>query len=105
MIFRERDAKPRFAELNTIEHTVGLKWKELELQEKQLLEEVKKRMQYATDQVQVEIDQMYLEHQSQVLREGRIIDQFFEQHMSRTVGCETYVYYFDGRFNCQIGIQ
>ncbi len=38
-------------------------------------------MQYATDQVQVEIDQMYLEHQSQVLREGRIIDQFFEQHM------------------------
>jgi hypothetical protein len=50
---------------------VGLKWKELELQEKQLLEEVKKRMQYATEQVQVEIDQMYLEHQSQVLREGR----------------------------------
>jgi hypothetical protein len=29
-------------------------------------------MQYATEQVQVEIDQMYLEHQSQVLREGRI---------------------------------
>ena len=29
-------------------------------------------MQYATDQVQVEIDQMYLEHQSQLLREGRI---------------------------------
>ena len=58
--------------MNTIEHTIGLKWKELELQEKQLLEEVKKRMQYATDQVQEEIDQMYLEHQSQMLREGRI---------------------------------
>jgi len=29
-------------------------------------------MQFATDQVQVEIDQMYLEHQSQQLREGRI---------------------------------
>ncbi len=70
--FREREAKPRFAELNTIEHTIGLKWKELELQEKQLLEEVKRRMQYATEQVQVEIDQMYLEHQSQLLREGRI---------------------------------
>ena len=69
---RERESKPRFAELNTIEHTIGLKWKELELQEKQLLEEVKRRMQYATEQVQIEIDQMYLEHQSQVLREGRI---------------------------------
>jgi len=66
---KERDSKPRFAELNTIEHTIGLKWKELELQEKQLLEEVKRRMQYATEQVQVEIDQMYLEHQSQLLRE------------------------------------
>jgi hypothetical protein len=29
-------------------------------------------MQEATEQVQVEIDQMYLEHQSQQLREGRI---------------------------------
>ncbi len=58
--------------MNTVEHTIGLKWKELELQEKQLLEEVKRRMQFATEQVQVEIDQMYLEHQSQQLREGRI---------------------------------
>ena len=31
-------------------------------------------MQFATEQVQVEIDQMYLEHQSQLLREGRIED-------------------------------
>jgi transposase len=59
--------------MNTIEHTIGLKWKALELQEKQLLEEVKRRMQYATEQLQVEIDEMYLEHQSQVLREGRIV--------------------------------
>ena len=57
--------------MNTIEHTIGLKWKELELQEKQLLEEVKRRMQQATDQVQAEIDQMHLEYQSQQLREGR----------------------------------
>ena len=28
-------------------------------------------MQYATEQLQTEIDQMYLEHQSQVLREGK----------------------------------
>jgi hypothetical protein len=28
-------------------------------------------MQHATEQVQTEIDQMYLEHQSQILREGR----------------------------------
>ncbi|CAF4463136.1 unnamed protein product, partial [Rotaria magnacalcarata] len=66
---KERDVKPRFAELNTIEHTIGLKWKELELQEKQLLEEVKRRMQFATEQVKIEIDHMYLEHQSQLLRE------------------------------------
>lgn len=57
--------------MNTIEQTIGLKWKELELQEKQLLEEVKRRMQYATEQMQIEIDRMYLEHQSQVLREGQ----------------------------------
>lgn len=76
MNFREREAKPRFAELNTIEHTIGLKWKELELQEKQLLEEVKRRMQFATEQVKIEIDQLYLEHQSQVLREGRIKQEF-----------------------------
>ena len=68
---RERESRPRFAEPNSIEQTVGLKWKELELQEKQLLEEVKRRMQYATEQMQTEIDQMYLEHQSQVLREGQ----------------------------------
>lgn len=72
LVVRDREVTPRFAELNTVEHTIGLKWKELELQEKQLLEEVKRRMQYATEQVKIEIDQMYLEHQSQVLREGRI---------------------------------
>jgi hypothetical protein len=71
IFIRERETKAHFAELHTIEHTIGLKWKELELQEKQLLEEVKRRMQYATEQLQVEIDQMYLEHQSQVLREGK----------------------------------
>jgi len=88
---KEREIKPRFAELNTIEHTIGLKWKELELQEKQLLEEVKRRMQYATEQVQVEIDQMYLEHQSQVLREEllrrqedlRRIDELRSQEIDR----------------------
>lgn len=68
---RERELKPRFAEMNTIEHTIGLKWKELELQEKQLLEEVKRRMQFASEQLQGEIDQMFLEHQAQVLREGQ----------------------------------
>jgi hypothetical protein len=70
-VFRERDRKPRFAELNTIEHTIGLKWKELELQEKQLLEEVKQRMQYASEQLQAEINQILLEHQAQALREGK----------------------------------
>ncbi|CAF1362196.1 unnamed protein product [Rotaria sp. Silwood1] len=88
---KEREAKPRFAELNTIEHTIGLKWKELELQEKQLLEEVKRRMQYATEQVKIEIDQMYLEHQSQVLREEllrrqeelRRIDELRSQEIDR----------------------
>ena len=30
-------------------------------------------MQFATEQVQDEIKQMYLEHQSQQLREGRIV--------------------------------
>ncbi|CAF0894877.1 unnamed protein product [Didymodactylos carnosus] len=69
---KERELKPRFADINSIEHTIGLKWKELELQEKQLYEEVKKRMQYATEQVQIEIDQMLLEHQSQLLREGTV---------------------------------
>ncbi|CAF0947064.1 unnamed protein product [Rotaria sordida] len=88
---KEREAKPRFAELNTIEHTIGLKWKELELQEKQLLEEVKRRMQYATEQLKIEIDQMYLEHQSQVLREEllrrqedlRRIDELRSQEIDR----------------------
>ncbi|CAF3293481.1 unnamed protein product [Rotaria socialis] len=88
---KERDVKPRFAELNTIEHTIGLKWKELELQEKQLLEEVKRRMQFATEQVKIEIDQMYLEHQSQLLREEllrrqedlRRIDELRSQEIDR----------------------
>ncbi|CAF3086609.1 unnamed protein product [Rotaria sp. Silwood2] len=88
---KEREAKPRFAELNTVEHTIGLKWKELELQEKQLLEEVKRRMQYASEQVKIEIDQMYLEHQSQVLREEllrrqeelRRIDELRSQEIDR----------------------
>jgi proline- and glutamine-rich splicing factor len=70
-LFRERDVKPRFAEPNTIEYTIGLKWKQLELQEKQLLEEVKRRMQYASEQLQVEIDQMLLENEAQLLRDGR----------------------------------
>ncbi|CAF1128607.1 unnamed protein product, partial [Didymodactylos carnosus] len=70
LYMKERELKPRFADINSIESTIGLKWKELELQEKQLYEEVKKRMQYATEQVQIEIDQMLLEHQSQLLREG-----------------------------------
>ncbi|CAM4795959.1 unnamed protein product [Rotaria magnacalcarata] len=88
---KERDVKPRFAELNTIEHTIGLKWKELELQEKQLLEEVKRRMQFATEQVKIEIDHMYLEHQSQLLREElfrrqedlRRIDELRSQEIDR----------------------
>lgn len=67
---REREVKPRFAELNSIEQTIGLKWKELEQQEKQLLDEVKRRMQYATEQLQIEIDRMYLDHKSQMIREG-----------------------------------
>ena len=71
MIFRERELKPRYAEPNSIESTIGLKWKQLELQEKQLLDEVKRRMQYASEQLQVEIDQMLLEHQAQVLRDGK----------------------------------
>jgi hypothetical protein len=29
-------------------------------------------MQYASEQLQVEIDQMLLEHQAQVLRDGRV---------------------------------
>lgn len=68
-----------------------MKWKELELQEKQLLEEVKRRMQFATEQVQTEIDQMYLEHQSQMLREElqrrqedlRRIDELRSQEINR----------------------
>ncbi|CAF1287769.1 unnamed protein product [Adineta steineri] len=91
VFIKEREAKPRFAELSTIEHTIGLKWKELELQEKQLLEEVKQRMQYATDQVKVEIDEMFLEHQSQILREEllrrqedlRRIDELRSQEIDR----------------------
>lgn len=72
--------------MSTIEHTIGLKWKELELQEKQLLEEVKRRMQYATDQVQAEIDQMHLEYQSQQLREGRNNDNIIHGNESSMVG-------------------
>ncbi|CAF2717752.1 unnamed protein product [Rotaria sp. Silwood2] len=67
--FKERELRPRFAEPNTIEYTIGLKWKQLEIQEKQLLEEVKKRMQYASEQLQIEINQMLLEHEAQVLRD------------------------------------
>ena len=70
-VSRERDLKPRFAEFNTIEHTIGLKWKQLELQEKQLIEEAKRRTQYAAEQLQAEVDQMVLEHHAQALREGR----------------------------------
>ena len=29
-------------------------------------------MQYATEQVKVEMEQLYLEHQSKMLREGRL---------------------------------
>ena len=68
---RERQLKPRFAEFDTFELTIGLKWKELELQEKQLLDEVKRRMQHASEQLQIEIDEMLLEHQAQKLREGQ----------------------------------
>ena len=71
IFFRERELKPRFAEPNTIEQTIGLKWKELELQEKQLLDEVKRRMQFASEQLQNEIDQMLLDHQAQLIREGK----------------------------------
>ncbi|CAF1149534.1 unnamed protein product [Rotaria sordida] len=67
--FKEREIQPRFAEPNTIEYTIGLKWKQLEIQEKQLLEEVKKRMQYASEQLQVEINQILLEHEAQALRD------------------------------------
>ena len=69
--------RPRFAEVNSIEQTIGLKWKELELQEKQLLDEVKRRMQYATEQLQIEIDQMYLDHQSQMIRKGNLNGEKF----------------------------
>jgi proline- and glutamine-rich splicing factor len=74
-LFRERELKPRFAEPNTIEYTIGLKWKQLELQEKQLLEEVKGRMQIASEQLQVEVDQMLLEHQAQRLRDGKKLEK------------------------------
>ncbi len=74
-MFRERELKPRFAEPNTIEYTIGLKWKQLELQEKQLLEEVKGRMQLASEQLQVEVDQMLLEHQAQRLRDGKKLEK------------------------------
>ncbi len=74
-MFRERELKPRFAEPNTIEYTIGLKWKQLELQEKQLLEEVKGRMQIASEQLQVEVDQMLLEHQAQRLRDGKKLEK------------------------------
>lgn len=84
--FRERDLKPHFAEPNTIEQTIGLKWKELELQEKQLLDEVKRRMQFASEQLQVEIDQMLLDHQAQLMREGK--------SMSRYV-CVFFIMFFD----------
>ncbi|CAF3550737.1 unnamed protein product [Rotaria socialis] len=67
--FKERELRPRFAEPNTIEYTIGLKWKQLEIQEKQLLEEVKTRMQYASEQLKVETEQMQLEYQAQVLRD------------------------------------
>ncbi|CAF3868688.1 unnamed protein product [Rotaria magnacalcarata] len=67
--FKERELQPRFAEPNTIEYTIGLKWKQLEIQEKQLLEEVKTRMQYASEQLKVETEQMQLEYQAQVLRD------------------------------------
>lgn len=70
-VFRERALKPYFAEPNTIQYQIGMKWKQLELQEKELLEEVKKRMQIASEQLQVEINQMLLEHEAQVLRVGK----------------------------------
>lgn len=69
--FRERQLKPRFAEPNTMEQTIGLKWKELELEEKQLLDEVKQRMQYASEKLQAEIDQMLLDHEAQMIRERK----------------------------------
>jgi len=72
---KERELKPHFAEPNTMEQTIGLKWKELELQEKQLLDEVKRRMQFASEQLQVEIDQMLLDHQAQLMREGKSLSQ------------------------------
>jgi AAA+ ATPase superfamily predicted ATPase len=52
IFFRERGIKPRFALTSTFEYTAAIKWKQLELQEKELLEDVKSRIQ---------IDQMMLE--------------------------------------------
>jgi hypothetical protein len=70
-VFRERALKPYFAEPNTIQYNIGMKWKQLELQEKELLEEVNKRMQIASEQLQIEVNQMLLEHEAQVLRDGK----------------------------------
>lgn len=70
-IIRERHMKPRFAEQDSFEHAVGLKWKELELQEKQLLDDVKLRMQRAAENLTLEIQQMLLANQAEKLREGQ----------------------------------
>lgn len=86
IFYRERELQPRFAEVDTIEYRIGLKWKELEIQEKQLLEQVKARMQHASEQLQIETDQLLLEHQAQMIRDGRIysfVDQKYCRYLAK----------------------
>ena len=65
----EREVQPHFAQNNSFEFKLAIKWRELFDLEKQILEEGKKRIDQAREMLEYEIEQAMIDHKSMKLKE------------------------------------
>ena len=72
IIFRERDAPPRFAQSGTFEEEFSRRWKALDDLEKHQREQLDKNIQAAKEKLEMEMENAIQEHRNMLMKQGTL---------------------------------
>ena len=69
-LFREREQPPRFARMGSFEFEYGRKWQQMYLHHQSEEENLKRQFEENVSKLELDMANGYMEHQTQMLREG-----------------------------------
>lgn len=72
IIYREREAPPRFAQPGNFEYEFALRWKALDEMERQLKEQSEKTIAAAREKLELEMESAIHDHKTMMMKQGII---------------------------------